>query len=270
MRNPLKERVIRVFLSVLDSLETLTEESLQAEDVRPQIRHLLARWPDSPVGSEENLTRAALIYWVDDLLIHADWPGATNWRRFSLEHELLGTGHGVWQFFEAAETARHLGYVDALEVFAACQQLGFRGVYRQRSIVRKPVRQIATHSEKTVSAASSLFVNRSQPSRLDNSPSTQTATATATMTASPGLTPNRPAAEWPPKRSRDEVLAALPKTIDAWAATVFRGFVLDDDLAQVAKSASWQTRIPGLPKLIVTATAMVALVGTLCCLVWRH
>ena len=272
MRNPLKERVIRVFLSVLDSLETLTEESLEAEDVRPQIRHLFARWPDSPTGSEEHLTRTALIYWVDDLLTHAEWPGAKEWRGFSLEFEFLGTSNGAWQFFEAAESARHLGYADALEVFAACQQLGFRGVYRGQSHTRKPLRKVATRPSFAASAspAASALVDHAGSTRIENpAPAgTEVATATATKTVSPGLEPIN--TEWPPRRSRDEVLSTLPPTIDAWAARMFREFALDDDLAKIAKSNSWKMRIPGLSKLIVTATAMAALVVTLCCLVWRH
>ncbi|WP_166827221.1 DotU family type IV/VI secretion system protein [Thalassoroseus pseudoceratinae] len=269
MRNPLKERVIRVMLSVVDSLESLNEESLQAKDVRPQIHHLLSKWPDSPNGSEEELTRAALVYWIDDLLSHADWPGASQWRSDPLEHEILGTGHGAWRFFASAETARYLGYVNALEVFAACTQLGFRGVYRKRDSRRQLQAQPAALARSTMSCTSSVTGNSETREHDGIATSTQVATAPVqTVVSSDPGQDDASCYEWPPRKSRDEVFAELPPTIDTWAAAVFRELPGDVDLANITLPSSWKSSLLGLPKLLVTLTAMIAIVGTLCCLVW--
>ncbi len=270
MHNPLKERVIRVFLSVLDSMESLAEESLEVEDVRPQIQHLFKSWPDSPVGSEEKLTQAALVYWIDDLLIHENWPGASKWRGYSLEHALLGTGNGAWQFFEAAETARHLGYTDALEVFAACTRLGFQGVYRKRRHLRQPQRHVATSARSGSSLASNTARISGSVSQTANSTRLQATAEVATATAEPAYSSvNSSALEWPPRRTRDEVLSGLPATIDQWKRSTFGELGNDGDLAEISSLAG-RSKIPTVPRLLVTATAMIALVVSLCCLVWPH
>ncbi len=85
-------------------------------------------------GREWELASYAIVAWIDEVLVDADWPGAEWWSNNVLEVELFNTRLCYENFFVLAKQASGLPQRDALEVFFLCMMLGFRGLYRDPEV----------------------------------------------------------------------------------------------------------------------------------------
>lgn len=126
--------VFAYVINLLDRIEARAEPNLNAEVERDRIKQTLNEAENRLQGSEKDssmweLSRYALIVWIDETLIHADWEGRSSWEAEPLEFELLGTNIGGEQYFKKAEEARRATSFDALEVFYLGVILGFKGFY---------------------------------------------------------------------------------------------------------------------------------------------
>jgi type VI secretion system protein ImpK len=80
-------------------------------------------------GQEWDLSKYALVSWIDEMLVDASWRGAEWWSNNVLEVEFFNTRLCNEQFFVNAKIAASLTRRDALEVYYVCVILGFRGLY---------------------------------------------------------------------------------------------------------------------------------------------
>ncbi|MFK7822385.1 MAG: DotU family type IV/VI secretion system protein, partial [Planctomycetaceae bacterium] len=118
-------------LSVLEKIESSGGEAPPPAAIRPRIKQLVGSF--NVRGHDEeahNLAKSAIVFWIDEVLVNANWKFAKEWQNTPLELELYGTRSRAWRFFENAAEARSLENSDALEVFALCVANGFQGVYR--------------------------------------------------------------------------------------------------------------------------------------------
>lgn len=121
-----------VYCYVLDLLDRIAAgEQFDPRQVQGQILDRLEH-ADAAVGASKawQLARYALVAWIDEVLLDADWSGREWWNNNVLEVELFRTRDCSEVFFLRAEEARGLPDTDALEVFYDCVVLGFRGMYR--------------------------------------------------------------------------------------------------------------------------------------------
>ena len=124
--------VDHAFLCVLDLLSRIeNNEAHSATDERIRIRNALdqaeARLGQRP---EWAIAKYAMVSWIDEVLIEAEWPGRRWWEDNVLEVEYYKTREANSHFYERAIEAAKLSNKDALEVFYVCVMLGFRGLYR--------------------------------------------------------------------------------------------------------------------------------------------
>jgi type VI secretion system protein ImpK len=122
-----------IFTHVLGLLERIEGgENPSYKEERLRIRG----WLDQAEGQlghgpDWQLTKYALVSWIDDLLIiDAPWEGRGWWKENALEVEIFNTRLRHEQFYLKAREAASLPQKDALEVFYLCVVLGFRGLYR--------------------------------------------------------------------------------------------------------------------------------------------
>ena len=126
------EAVDPIFLHVLRLLERIDRgETPSAKDERQHIRG----WIDQAEallgqGQDWQLAKYALVAWIDEVLIEADWDGRSWWNENALEQEIFSGRRAYHQFYIKAKEASALPRRDALEVFYVCVVLGFRGLYR--------------------------------------------------------------------------------------------------------------------------------------------
>jgi len=126
------EAVDNIFLHVLRLLERIDRgESPSAKDERQYIRGWIDQ-AEALLGQSADwqLAKYALVAWVDEVLIEADWDGRHWWNENALEQEIFGFRLAFLQFYLKAREASALPKRDALEVFYVCVVLGFRGLYR--------------------------------------------------------------------------------------------------------------------------------------------
>lgn len=90
------------------------------------------------------LAKAALVYWIDEMLVNSDWSYASYWKDNTLERELYDSRDRAWEFFEKAKTARTLSRPDALETYYLCVALGFLGIYRGGEVYTAPAPRAST------------------------------------------------------------------------------------------------------------------------------
>jgi len=120
-------------LSLLDRIANGEEPDEHEERVR--IRALIDQG-EAIVGSgqEWDLSKYALVSWIDEVLVDASWKGGEWWSNNVLEVDFFNTRLCNEQFFVNAKTAASLTRRDALEVYYVCVILGFRGLYRDPAI----------------------------------------------------------------------------------------------------------------------------------------
>jgi type VI secretion system protein ImpK len=87
-------------------------------------------------GRDWQLTRYALVAWIDEMLVEASWSHRDWWSNNVMERELFNTRECAERFFVNAKEASGLSQRDALEVYYVCVILGFRGIYSEPSLAR--------------------------------------------------------------------------------------------------------------------------------------
>lgn len=125
-----------VFLGVLGLVERLEKgEQPNPEEERAAIRKALDDVEMAGISQtrEWELSRYALVAWIDEVLIDSGGHIADRFREKPLEFELYESSKREVEFFLKAKEARELSGRDALEVFYLCVVLGFRGLYRKPS-----------------------------------------------------------------------------------------------------------------------------------------
>ncbi len=131
------QAVDRIFLAVLGLLDRISRnEPLVPSEERVRIRAALDH-AESLLGQspEWQLSRYALVTWIDEVLIEAPWEGRQWWEENALEVEIFNTRDAFTAFYTKAVEAATLPQKNALEVYYVCVVLGFRGLYRDSSAV---------------------------------------------------------------------------------------------------------------------------------------
>jgi len=134
-----------VLLHVLGLLDRLAEgQSPNPLDERIRIRALLDQG-EAVVGSgrEWDLSKYALVSWIDEMLVETNWASRDWWSNNVLEMDLFRSRMCSEQFFINAKEASTLARRDALEVYYVCVVLGFRGLYRDPALAAMLTQQHA-------------------------------------------------------------------------------------------------------------------------------
>ena len=95
------EAVDNLFLHVLRLLERIDRgEPANAKDERQHIRGWIDQ-AEAILGQSPDwqLAKYALVAWVDEVLIEADWEGRNWWNENALEKELFSTRLAFDQFY---------------------------------------------------------------------------------------------------------------------------------------------------------------------------
>jgi type VI secretion system protein ImpK len=121
-----------IFTHVIRTLDRIERH----QDITPQHEQheILSRIEKAEAdlgGSAEwHLAKYAIVAWIDDAMIFAEWPGNRWWQENPLEVQLYRERVAAYKFFQDAKEAAALQQKDALEVFYVCVMLGFYGAYR--------------------------------------------------------------------------------------------------------------------------------------------
>lgn len=132
-----------VFLHVLHLLDRIAEGAdPDPQEEQIQIRALLDQG-EAMVGSGESweLTKYALVSWIDEVLVSSSWGHRDWWENNVLEVAFFNTRLCNEQFFVNAKRASQLADRDALEVYYICVILGFRGLYQDPAMAAMLVAQ---------------------------------------------------------------------------------------------------------------------------------
>ena len=100
----------------------------------PRLKQYLGQLDAGRATREDELTKAALVYWIDEVLVNSPWPHANYWKDHTLEREFFDSRDRAWEFFEKAKTARTMSPPDALEAYYLCVAMGFKGIYRDGEV----------------------------------------------------------------------------------------------------------------------------------------
>lgn len=118
-------------LDLLDRIKSGRGGDPLPERERPRLKQYLGQLDVDEGGSRDiELTKKALVYWIDEMLVHSSWSQAKTWENRLLEFEVYGTRDRGILFFERSNEAKALTRSDALTVFFLCAALGFVGRYR--------------------------------------------------------------------------------------------------------------------------------------------
>lgn len=119
--------VNRVFDSVLDLIDRIERhERPDLGEEKKLIRMDLDALAGSKSGArieELELTRRALIYWVDEVLTLAN----PDWKDMTLEFDYFAEKNRAWRFYEYGERAARSSSPDVIEAWYLCLVLGFEG-----------------------------------------------------------------------------------------------------------------------------------------------
>jgi len=138
MTPKLAQAVDPVFLHVLDLIDRINgDEQPLPQEERVRVRALLDQ-SEAIVGSgpEWEMTKYALVSWIDEMLVDIPWKGQAWWSDNVLEVEVFQTRLCSERFYLRAQEASTLSRRDALEVFYVCVVLGFRGLYRDPAMAQ--------------------------------------------------------------------------------------------------------------------------------------
>jgi len=91
----------------------------------------------------------ALCSYIDEIVLTSNWPGRLDWMAKPLQLEFFGEHVGGEGFFIRLNNLRQQGeqYVNLLEVYYVCLQLGFEGVYRMRGLEQLMALQVDLRSQ---------------------------------------------------------------------------------------------------------------------------
>lgn len=134
MNDRLAARVYPTILYVLDLVDRINGRKPggppDPREEFPRLKQYLGQLDSGRATREDELAKAALIYWIDEVLVNSTWSHANYWKDHTLEREFYDARDRAWEFYEKAKLARTLSPPDALETFYLCVALGFLGVYR--------------------------------------------------------------------------------------------------------------------------------------------
>ncbi len=91
----------------------------------------------------------ALASYVDEAVLTSNWPGRMDWMSKTLQLSFFGEHIGGESFFKHLNALRRAGdrFVDVLEVYYVCLQLGFEGKYRLRGLEQLMALQVDLRSQ---------------------------------------------------------------------------------------------------------------------------
>lgn len=120
-------RIFDAVLDLIDRIERRERPDLNEEKklIRMDLDALMARNAQGSAKSIEelDLTRRALIYWVDEVLTMAD----AEWKDITLEFDYFGEKNRAWRFYEYGERVARANSSDVIETWYLCLVLGFEG-----------------------------------------------------------------------------------------------------------------------------------------------
>lgn len=241
MNDRLANRVNPTILYVLELLDRINGRRPggmpDPKIERPKLKQYVGQLDSGKSTREDELAKAALIYWIDEMLVNAPWPHQKAWERNTLEFEYFNTLDRAWLFYDQAKTAKSLSPPDALETFYLCVALGFLGVYRSADILRR-------NQQRSSAPARPQAAPAPPPPRPTEAPPPRNFGDSWPMT-NPGTDdswdklPQPPGA--PPAPARDDMIDEsvfdrpsggpqqgvmdLPNTLDGWAAPVYAQIV---------------------------------------------
>jgi len=91
----------------------------------------------------------ALASYVDEAVLTSNWPGRMEWMSKTLQLTFFGEHVGGESFFKHLNALRRSGerFVDVMEVYYVCLQLGFEGMYRLRGLEQLMALQVDLRSQ---------------------------------------------------------------------------------------------------------------------------
>jgi type VI secretion system protein ImpK len=91
----------------------------------------------------------ALTAFIDELVLSSSWLGRTEWMGKPLQLQFFGEHLAGERFFQRLSELRVAGeqFIDVLEVYYICLQLGFEGVYRMRGLEQLLALQVDLRSQ---------------------------------------------------------------------------------------------------------------------------
>ena len=93
----------------------------------------------------------ALTAFVDEAILNSAWPERTTWMGQPLQLQYFGEHIGGEGFFKRLTDLRQSGsqYINVLEVYYLCLQLGFEGMYRMQGLEKLLALQVDLHNQIT-------------------------------------------------------------------------------------------------------------------------
>ncbi len=91
----------------------------------------------------------ALASFIDEAVLTSNWPGRMEWMSKPLQLSFFGEHVGGETFFKHLSALRQAGerFVDVMEVYYVCLQLGFEGMYRLRGLEQLMALQVDLRSQ---------------------------------------------------------------------------------------------------------------------------
>lgn len=128
-------------LALLDRIEDGEGHLIEPEAQKDRIQQLMDQAQTRLNDSEEwRLAKAALVYWIDEVLIVGPkWPGQDWWNNRCLEFEYYTERLRNHKFYLKARDAMQMAKRDALEVYYIAVILGFRGFYSDQEELRQRI-----------------------------------------------------------------------------------------------------------------------------------
>lgn len=91
----------------------------------------------------------ALAAFIDETILNSAWPKRTTWMGNPLQLQYFGEHSAGEGFFKRLSELRQAGsqYIDVLEVYYLCLQLGFEGMYRVQGLEKLLALQVDLRSQ---------------------------------------------------------------------------------------------------------------------------
>lgn len=91
----------------------------------------------------------AMASYIDEAVLTSNWPGRMDWMSKTLQLTFFGEHVGGEAFFKHLNALRRAGdrFVDVLEVYYVCLQLGFEGMYRLKGLEQLMALQVDLRSQ---------------------------------------------------------------------------------------------------------------------------
>ena len=125
-----------IFQAMLDLLDQISQgKSVSPQNERYRIAATIDRAEATLRGGLEwELSKYALVSWIDEMLLETPWSGRDWWSNNVLEIQHFNTRLCNERFYTKAQEASAQPRRDALEVYYNCVILGFRGLYRDPNL----------------------------------------------------------------------------------------------------------------------------------------